>query len=380
MVNQSIELSGISRVHARLGEAAVDPSRWKDLLEEMCRAIGAEGASLRQAGIRTSDVPYTASMEDLTKVYFKEGWHLRDIRVPRVRRLFASSRPIAPAFCDADIFGYDEIQHLFRKDAYFNDFLRLGKLKWGGWIRFTVMGHPWLVAFQRTDAQGPFERDDMLRLSPLAQALAEVADLSAAVGRSVLSGVLDSLNLVQMPALALDRNGLVLGVNSAADAVFDSDFRVHNSRLFIRDGKACAALERMTSDRAGDGDLHPRTKSRVGNVIVARRETKKPILLKLLPVPGAASAPFLGAKFILTLTDLAAVRRSSPDVLSEAFSLTAAEAKVASMIAAGSSPEEIAGELQVSRETVRNQIKAIFGKTGTHRQSELAALLSRVQR
>ena len=48
------------------------------------------------------------------------------------------------------------------------------------------------------------------------------------------------------------------------------------------------------------------------------------------------------------------------------------------MVATGLSPEEIAGDLQVSRETVRNQIKAIFGKTGTHRQSELAALVSRI--
>lgn len=318
-------------------------------------------------------------MEDLTKVYFREGWHLRDTRVPRVRNLFASSRHFFPAFCDADIFGYDEIRHLFRKDAYFNEFLRHGKLKWGGWIRFPVMGQPWLIAFQRTAAQGPFEREDMLKLSPLAQALTEVADLAAAVGRSVLTGVLDGLQLVQLPALALDRNGFVPGINAGADAVFDSDFRVHNSRLFIRDGKARDALDRMMSAAAGDGDLQPQAKSRTGNVIVARREAKKPILMKLLPVHQAASTPFLGAKFILTLTDLAAARRSSLDIISEAFSLTGAEAKVASMIAAGSSPEQIATELQVSRETVRNQIKAIFGKTGTHRQSELTALVSRIQ-
>lgn len=379
MVSQSIELSGISRIHARLGEAAVDPSRWRDLLGEMCRAVGAEGASLRQAGVRTSDVPYTASMEDLTKVYFKEGWHLRDIRVPRVQSLFASSSPIAPAFCDSDIFSYDEMRHLFRKDAYFNDFLRQGKLKWGGWVRFPVSGHPWLIAFQRTDAQGPFERDDMLRLSPLAQALTEVADLSAAVGRSVLTGVLDGLHLVQMPALALDRNGLVLGVNAGADAVFDSEFRVRNARLFIRDGKARQMLEHMTSDTVGGGEFRRGSKSQAGRIIVARRETKKPILMKLLPVHGPASAPFLGAKFILTLTDLEAARLPSLETISEAFSLTGAEAKVASMIAAGSSPEEIAGDLQVSRETVRNQIKAIFGKTGTHRQSELAALVARTR-
>lgn len=378
MLSQSIELSGISRVQARLGEAVVDPTRWRDLLEDMCRAVGAEGASLRQAGVRTSDVPYTASMDDLTKIYFKEGWHLRDTRVARVQSLFASSRPIAPAFCDADMFSYDEIRRLFRNDSYFNDFLRLGKLKWGGWIRFPVMGQDWLMAFQRTEAQGPFEREDMLRLSPLARSITEIADLSAAVGHSALTGLLDGMHLVQMPALALARNGLVLGMNAGADAVFDADFRVHNSRLLVRDGKARQALERMTSNDAGDCDLRQETR-RHRNVIVARRETKKPILVKVLPVHGAASVPFLGAKFILTLTDLDVARRSSLEIISEAFSLTAAEAKVAAMVAAGLSPEEIAGELQVSRETVRNQIKAIFGKTATHRQSELAALVSRVQ-
>ncbi|WP_083742269.1 helix-turn-helix transcriptional regulator [Bradyrhizobium mercantei] len=378
MVHQPIEHSRISRVHARLGEAAVDPGRWGDLLEEMCRAVGAEGASLRQAGVRTSDVPYTASMEDLTKVYFKEGWHLRDIRVPRVQSLFASSRPMAPAFCDSDMFSYDEMRQLFRNDGYFNDFLRLGKLKWGGWIRFQVMGQPWLIAFQRTEVQGPYEPGDMLRLSPLAQTLTEVADLSAAVGRSVLTGVLDGLQLVRQPALALDRNGLVLGINSGADAVFDRDFRVSNSRLFIRDGKARRALEHITSDAAAETEHHPRTKIRAENVIAAKRETKKPVLMKLLPVHGAASVPFLGAKFILTLTDLEATPRVSPDIIAQVLRLTSAEARVASMVAVGSSPEVIAAELKVSRETVRNQIKAIFVKTRTHRQSELAALVSRL--
>ena len=65
-------------------------------------------------------------------------------------------------------------------------------------------------------------------------------------------------------------------------------------------------------------------------------------------------------------------------MLVELFALTPAEARVASMIAAGSSPEEIAEELSLARETVRNQIKAIFAKTDTHRQNELAALIGRL--
>jgi DNA-binding CsgD family transcriptional regulator len=375
MVNQAIELSSLSRVHARLGEVALDPSGWRDLLEDMCGVVGAEGASLRQAGVRTTDVPYTGSMEALTKVYFREGWHLRDIRVPRVQSLLASSsRPLAPAFCDEDMFGYDELQNLIRKDAYFNDFLRLGKLKWGGWIRFPVAGEPWLIAFQRTDAQGPFQREDMNRLAPLAQALAEVADLSDAVGRSHLAGVLDGLHLVQKPALALGRDGLVLAMNQDVEAVFDAELRVSNGRLCIRDGKARQRLEQLTSGWTAAGGAGP-----LRNSVVARRETKKPILMKLLPVHGAARSPFFGARFILTLTDLEAAGRSSLQLISEAFSLTPAEAKVAALVASGISPDAIAAQLNVSRETVRNQIKTAFSKTGTHRQSELAALIARVQ-
>ncbi|WP_456717246.1 MULTISPECIES: helix-turn-helix transcriptional regulator [unclassified Bradyrhizobium] len=311
----------------------------------------------------------------MTKVYFKDGWHLRDIRVPRVQSLLASSwRPLAPAFCDEDMFGYDELQNLIRKDAYFNDFLRLGNLKWGGWIRFPVAGEPWLIAFQRTDAQGPFQREDMNRLAPLAQALTEVADLSDAVGRTHLAGVLDGLHLVQKPAIALGRDGIVLGMNRDTESIFDADLRVSKARLFIRDGKARQRLDHLTSGIGAAGDSGP-----LKNVIVARREAKKPILMKLLPVHGAARSPFFGARFILTLTDLEAAGRSSLELISEAFSLTPAEAKVSAMVAAGMSPDEIATKLNVSRETVRNQIKTAFSKTGTHRQSELAALIARVQ-
>jgi DNA-binding CsgD family transcriptional regulator len=38
-----------------------------------------------------------------------------------------------------------------------------------------------------------------------------------------------------------------------------------------------------------------------------------------------------------------------------------------------------AEELGVARDTARNQLKAIFAKTGAHRQSELVELLAELQ-
>jgi DNA-binding CsgD family transcriptional regulator len=45
-------------------------------------------------------------------------------------------------------------------------------------------------------------------------------------------------------------------------------------------------------------------------------------------------------------------------------------------MAIGANPQLAAEELHVSRETVRNQLKAVFAKTATRLQAELVALLS----
>jgi AcrR family transcriptional regulator len=45
------------------------------------------------------------------------------------------------------------------------------------------------------------------------------------------------------------------------------------------------------------------------------------------------------------------------------------------MIARGAPPDIACRVLNISRETARNQLKSVFAKTNTHRQSELVALL-----
>ena len=67
-----------------------------------------------------------------------------------------------------------------------------------------------------------------------------------------------------------------------------------------------------------------------------------------------------------------------PILLATMFDLTPAEARVAAALANGSSPKQIAATSNVAHSTVRSQLKAIFGKTGAARQSELVGMLLRV--
>ena len=59
--------------------------------------------------------------------------------------------------------------------------------------------------------------------------------------------------------------------------------------------------------------------------------------------------------------------------LQRLFQLTPAEARIAQGLANGMSLAEIAREQRAHLQTVRKQLKAVFAKTGTHRQAQCVA-------
>ena len=101
-------------------------------------------------------------------------------------------------------------------------------------------------------------------------------------------------------------------------------------------------------------------------------------MLHLVPVAGAGRDVFVGSACLVVITR--ASSRPPPDVklLAALFGLTLAEARVArSAVMLGGVPA-VAEALDLSRETVRTQLRAVFAKTGLTSQQGLAALLTSV--
>ncbi len=341
-------------------------------MEAICEATSTAGAALLQSDIRTPDVPQTPSAVEFFKEYFESQHHLADIRAIRGVPLLLSGKYVIR---DQDIFLQESEMN---RDPMYAALERHG-FRWWSAISFRSGSALWALSLQRTIKEGMFEDDEIELLAPLSQSLTEVATLSKAVGRQVLNGSLNALNMIAEPALALTATGVVLDVNEQASNLFDEDLRIRNKRLFMRDAKAMTTLDRILAEIKDESDSRLRPRVRAGNTVIVHRETKRPIMLTVLPVHGAARSPFSDARFIVTFRDLEKIRPAPAQLLSDVFSLTPAEGRIAMMIAAGRSPEEIAEELSLSRETVRTQIKAVFHKTRTHRQNELAALVARVK-
>jgi DNA-binding CsgD family transcriptional regulator len=154
---------------------------------------------------------------------------------------------------------------------------------------------------------------------------------------------------------------------------FDEDIRVHNHRRVVRDPFARTLLNQFINRLGAVPDLD----ECAVDPIAIRRDGKQLVVVRVVPIHGAGRQPFLGAGALLTLTPIGLREPAPPALLAQAFALTPAEARLAAIIAQGATPERAAGVLGISRQTARNQLKAVFAKT-THPQSELVALLSRL--
>jgi DNA-binding CsgD family transcriptional regulator len=363
-----IDTAGLDKAFARLGDAVIDPAMWPEILGHISAALGATGTVLLQSDVRTSDIPHSPGLSEMLRAYFRNEWHTRDLRA---NRSFPLIRKGEIVITDHDIVTPDEME----RSPFYNELHAPHGLRWFAGIGFRAGHALWGISIQRSPQQGAFEANDKQLLAPLSQRLTEIASLSRAVGRISLSSATNALNAVRQPAVALDGLGFVLDANRGAEGLFDADIRVKDRRLAVWDTEAKRDLQRLVERVIATSDLG----TLPCEPIVIRRRDKSPVILRVLPVHGAARTPFLGARALLTLTAAEPRPRPKPALLARAFGLTPAEARLASIIAEGLNPERAAEELSISKVTARNQLKAIFAKTGTHRQSELVARFSRIQ-
>jgi DNA-binding CsgD family transcriptional regulator len=367
MGQSAIDPKRLFAASSRLGEAVIDPGAWPRLLDEISAVSGATGAALLQSEVRTPDIPRTASVDDCFNHYFATGWQTHDTRAERGAPLLMRGQTV---ITDQDLVTPEEMRRL---DFYNECALPFG-VPWFAGIGLRAGPAFWVMIILRSGRQGPFEPHETRLLASLAPRLTETATLSKAVGHVALSSISNALALIGQPALALDRSGFVLEANAVAQHIFDDEIFVRNRRLTVRDKQASLALDALADQLRTTADTVPLP----AMPIVVQRVVRRPVVIRIVPVAGPARTPFLGARALLIISDLHNKPQPQASVLKKTFDLTPAETRLASLMAAGTSIERAADQLGLSRATVRSQLKAVFAKTATHRQSELVALLSRL--
>lgn len=172
-----------------------------------------------------------------------------------------------------------------------------------------------------------------------------------------------------IPLFIVTRQLNIVWRNPMADRLLreTSTLRDRSGMLVASTPRAHQAMARFAKV-AGYVDEAGRIAER--NHVVVGEETDHDVVLRATAVAGHEDR-------LVTFMVRRASDRTNYELsdLTEAFHMTQAESRVASMMIAGATAEEIARSLGISVETVRSHIKHIYAKTGV---SSREALLSKL--
>jgi len=363
------ELDRLSDLIGRIYDAGTDPDAWRPVLVDICRWAGGEMAQILVLESSAAAPAFNAAVgyDAAAHARYLRDYALQDPRLPAWRR-----RPSSVQLCHQVV----DPAWLDRQD--FGAFLDENGCRWTMAAIDPAFDGLAGMSVRRPRRAGPFtpaeaQRFDLL-VPHIRRSLALAQRLDGLAGRARLAEhVLDRLDRAMV---LLTANGRVVHVNAMADRLFESGrLQLRGNRLESDDPAEAAALRGLIA-----AVLDPA--SGAGPVRLLSGTAGPPLIASGCRLPerrpaGVAAPQAVAALFLSPIG-------ASPDdlgqVLPGLFGLSRAEARLAVALHDGFSLSEIAGQLQLSRETLRSQLRSVFDKTGTRRQGTLIRLLTDLAR
>lgn len=348
----------IDRIH----ESAFAPELWPGILDELAQIAEARGGALCAFNAAALHWTASASICELWTSYTGEGWAMHG---QRRARLFGARYP--GFLGEHDLYTTEELD----RDPIYRDFLRSRGYGWSAATAIPIpTGDRIVLRLERDFVRGPVESAVLRRLDLLRPHLARSAMVSARMQMERARVASETLALIGLPALVLNNQGMVLAANQLI-AALDGFIRWRTmDRVSLKDSSADTLFRQAvaTLDLEGAATVRsfPVREADAGALMVAH----------VIPIRGAARDVFARCAAVLVMTPVTIPRTPPVELVQSLFDLSPAEARVARGLAVGETVETLASAGDVSRNTVRSQLRAVLEKTGCGRQAEVVSLLS----
>lgn len=234
--------------------------------------------------------------------------------------------------------------------------------------------HGTIVVMRPSSFAGSGCREPHL-LASIAPALSEIVGQALQLGHQQDGTVLSTAEALDASVLLLDGMRRIVLMSQPVEAWLERDgpLTVRAGKVRARDPASETAFAAAIAHACDPGQSR-----RPGRKVVLRTPVTNDarggerIIVTVGAVPHRPSGPLARARVMVSSR---MVQAASGDLYADLFDLTRAEAQIAVLLAQGQDLAAIAALRNCSVLTVRTQIKALFGKTDTNRQSALVARL-----
>lgn len=340
-------------------EAAVVANRWPSLLEAVGRQADARGGLIYTVNAGQARWLGGGEAAEMAVDFERHGW------VPRNNRPALLLGRMHPGFVTETDVASEEF---WAEQPMFTEFLLpRGYVAAAGTV-ITGLGEDHVfVSIEGFRSHGQ-ARAAIPHLDKLRPHFARAGQISSQLGLERLRGYVEALEAIGAAAGVLNTAGVLRLANQKLQEELGRAVLESRTRLRLSDVTADRLLEQsINALRAGLGG---------GRSIVLRDPRGMARVLHVLPVRGQAHDLFIGSSAIVVVTNPNRILAIDKTVLQNLFDLTPAEARLAARVCTGNfALQAIASEFGVSINTVRTQLQALFDKTGTARQADLARLL-----
>lgn len=357
----------------RLYDAALDDDMWKGITAHIAAAFGSTSTVLK-----LHDASNRVQLLDTTDNFliaerdreWADHWHRHDLWVER-SVVFGMSQVVT----SQDLVSSSETE----KSGFYNEWLHhLGIHHMIGAVFATEGDGVGVLGIHRPRAGGAYSNADRQKADLVVPHIQRAFRVRQRLrGTSLLrDAALDALNRLDTGVVLLDPSRQILYLNGLAETVLHNvpEVAMSNGRLKLRNPTLDNELETLVRRVVALASLE--SMASPATLAIPRREGQ-PLSVVLAPFrPHWSPLDRYPALVLLFIRDPARIL-PDPALLRALFGLTRTEARTAVDLLCGMSLADIAAERGVGRETVRSHIKKILTKTGTRRQAEAIALLSR---
>jgi DNA-binding CsgD family transcriptional regulator/PAS domain-containing protein len=262
---------------------------------------------------------------------------------------------------------------------FYNDFLRPNDAfhQVGGFIHKdkSVVS---FVSSLRPQRAGPFSEENILLLHELMPHLQRALQIHRKINglEAKANSYAKALDRLPIGLMVIDSKGRVLQLNHSAQDILNLNDGLTlsaNGLVAHRPQETnqlraliLGAISGLSGEGVGFG----------GPMTLPRPSLQRPFQILVTPLRSSASLSWLGkAAAAVFVSDPERQSATSETTLGKLFDLTPAESRLAASLMRGKDLREIAEEFELSRNTVRSQLRSLFDKTATRRQGELIRLL-----